>query len=118
MTQVQPIFDDSRLQAFVAASIQAQRTPLLEIHNGGRIFRLNEPLYVQRYAENGYIYLESRQLSIIAYGRSEQEAASSFYEDFSMMWNSVAECDDESLTREAAKVKAEFRRVVNAVVQE
>jgi hypothetical protein len=101
-----------------SVQIQPTHAVLLQVEYNGRIFRLNEPIYLTRYAENGYIYLESKRLSIIAHGTSPLDAVNSFQQDFSMLWDAIAECHDESLTPEATKVKAEFRRVVNAVASE
>jgi len=98
--------------------IQPTHAVLLEVEYGGRIFRLNEPIYLSRYAENGYIYLESKPLSIIAYGQSAVLAVNSFQQDFAMLWDAFAVSPEASLTPEARSVSAELRRVVNAVVSE
>jgi hypothetical protein len=95
-----------------------QPTPVLEIHESKRIFRLNQPIYVNRFTDNGLIYFESKALSILAYGRSENEAVESFYGDFGATWDLIAQVSDNSLTPDAIEVKREFLRVVNNVVPE
>jgi hypothetical protein len=102
------------------ASVMIQPTfaVLLEVQHHDRIFRLNTPIYLTRYAENGYIFLESKVLSIIAYGRSEQEAVESFREDFSALWDTIAQCPDGSLTPQAKQIKDKMIEQVNAVVSE
>jgi hypothetical protein len=98
--------------------MQPTHAVLLQVQYSGRIFRLNEPIYLVRYAENGYIYLESKLLSIIGYGRSERDAVNSFCEDFVVLWEAIAQSADASLTPEARGVKRKMLNVVNTVVPE
>jgi hypothetical protein len=91
---------------------------VLEVREGGRIFRLNEPIYLTRFAENGYIYLRNRSLSILSYGTSEQDAVVSFREDFGALWDCIAKADDATLTPDAIEVKQRLLAIVNTVVPE
>jgi hypothetical protein len=111
-----------------AASAQLEAAPpiqlgdtwgfLLEVKESGRIFRLNAPLVVSRSAENGYVCLEHKDLSILSFGCSEAEAVRAFCEDFGALWDGIAQAPNSTLTREARAVKARFIRVVNTVVPE
>jgi hypothetical protein len=91
---------------------------LLEISEGGRIFRLNQPLVITRFAESGYICLEHKELGILSFGRSEAEAVNAFREDFGALWDGIAQAKDSALTREAKTIKKKFLKVVNSVVPE
>src|SRR5258708_1430301 len=86
---------------------------VLEVQENGRIFGLNEPLYIPRFSESGLIYYQFKPLSILAYGSSERAALASFYEDFGALWDCIAQATDASLTPEAIEVKRRFQRVVN-----
>jgi hypothetical protein len=111
-------YASARSEIQTSILVQPTFAVLLEIRNNGRIFRLNEPLYLSRYAENGYIYLESKLLSTIGYGQSLASAAEDFQEEFAVLWDAVAQCEDELLTREAQIVKRNLLKAVNAVVPE
>ena len=91
---------------------------LLEVPEGNRIFRLNEPLTVSKFAENGYICLEHKGLSILSFGHSEHEAVRAFCEDFGALWDNIAQVADASLTPEAKATKRNFLKIVNSVVPE
>ena len=98
--------------------IQPSYAVVFEVCANGRVFRLNAPISLVRYAENGYIYFESKLFGIVACGQSPQIAADSFQEDFAVLWDEIAQQPDKLLTPEARKVKAELLNVVNAVVAE
>jgi len=85
-----------------------------EIKFGTRLFRLNEPLAASVSCENGYYYLESKQLSILAFGRSRDEATKSFCEDFAMRWDVIAQAPDDALTSDARVTKREFQLLVSS----
>lgn len=108
------------LQEHASFSSQLQPTaaPLLELCYDGRIFRLRQPIYLARYAEDGYIYLESKELSIVAYGTSERGAVRSFEEDFATLWDEIANAPDGSLTSDARVIKGRLQQIVKEVVDE
>jgi hypothetical protein len=105
----------SRMQAI---QMQQDIAVVPEVREGGRIFRLNEPIYLTRSAENGYIYLRNRTLSILSYGCSPHDAVQAFQEDFGALWDFIAQADDATLTPDAIEVKNRLRAIVNAVVPE
>jgi hypothetical protein len=89
-----------------------------EIRSQGHIFLLNQPLQIEvsRFA-GGWCY-ESELLAILAFGRSKQEVLDSFTEDFSVLWDTIAQVSDESLTTDALAVKHAFQALVRAVSAE
>lgn len=91
---------------------------LTEIHASGRIFRLNRPIPITRFAENGMCYCEYRPLAIMSFGRSHALAMKSFNEDFAALWDAIAETDDDALTGDAIEVKKQFRNLVQSIVAE
>jgi hypothetical protein len=85
---------------------------LSEIRSQDRLFRLNQPLRIEVSSFLGGWSYESKPLSILAFGRSRQEALASFMEDFSVLWDAIAQAPDEALTVEAIAVKYAFRQLV------
>jgi len=94
---------------------QAQAT-LTEIEHDGKVFRLNAPIVVSFFAEDALFYCEYAPLSILSFGPSQSDATHSFCEDFAMLWDAVAQSDDDSLTSDAETVKKRLRALVNSVV--
>jgi len=89
-----------------------------EIRSQGRLFRLNRPLQIKMTNfGSGWCY-ESKLLAILAFGRSKQEVLDSFMEDFSVLWDAIAQAPDESLTIDAIAVKHAFQQLVRAVTAE
>ena len=72
-----------------------------EIRSRGRIFLFNQPLQIEVSRFGGGWCYESKPLAILAFGRSKREVHDSFTEDFSVLWDAIAEAPDESLTRDA-----------------
>ena len=84
----------SQVVAQPSIAMQPGSAIVMEVREGGRIFRFNEPLYVNRFAKNGFIYLQNRSLSILSFGSSELDAVASFREDFAALWDCIAEAPD------------------------
>lgn len=91
---------------------------IAEVRNTGRIFRLNEPILVSEFCEKAIFYCESKPLSILAFGRTTNEARQAFHEDFGMMWDEIAKLPDDQLTLGAKLVRHRFLNLVNSVVPE
>ncbi len=91
---------------------------LTEVRASGRIFRLNRPLSVTRFSENGMCYCEYKPLAITSFGRSYALAMQAFHEDFAALWDAIAEVGDDALTGDAIEVKKEFRNLVQSIVAE
>lgn len=89
-----------------------------EIRSQGRVFHLNPLLQIDSSNLDGYWCYESKPLSLCAFGTSRQEALDSFMEDFSVLWDAIAQAPDESLTGDAIAVKHTFQKLVGAVTPE
>jgi hypothetical protein len=89
-----------------------------EVRSQGRRFLLNRPVEVKiANSVDGWSF-ESKPLSILAFGRSKQEAFDSFAEDFAVLWDAIAESPSESLARDAVAVKRAFQQLVVSVAEE
>jgi hypothetical protein len=99
----------------VVSSLQAS---LPEVRTSGKVFRLNTPIRVSVAVEGGYYQCESRPLGILSFGQTHQEAIRSFCEDFSMLWDVIAQSSDSSLMPDAIEVKRRLLVLVNSVVPE
>jgi hypothetical protein len=106
-----------RLNAIQAVSTLL-RPIIAEVRNAGRIFRLNDPILVSEFCENAIFYCESKRLSILAFGHTQNEARRAFHEDFAVMWDEIAQSPDDQLTPGAKLVKDRFLALVNTVVPE
>jgi len=71
----------------------------------GRQFGLKSQLAVPVKREEGLVVLESKQLPIIAYGDSLQQASAEFQEHFAYLWDSIAQQPDDVLAPDAIDVK-------------
>jgi hypothetical protein len=88
-----------------------------EISLPERQFVLSQYLTPRLYCEDSMWYCESESLGILAFGQSREEAICSFLQDFSALWDGVAQIPDESLTADALDVKRTFLRIVKDVRQ-
>ncbi len=112
------IEEPSRLVDFVASSLPFLTTDdkqqLLETPSiGTRLELLNQ--HLAKEIEDSMWYCESESLGILAFGQSREEAIYSFLQDFSALWDGVAQIPDESLTADALDVKRAFLRIVKDV---
>jgi hypothetical protein len=116
---VLPVLSSQQSSASQVSIIVTDSQAILgEVKASGRVFRLNEPLAATLSFENGLCYCEFKPLSILAFGRSRQEAINSFCDDFSMVWDEIAQAPSGSLTPEAQQVRLAFKKLVNSVVPE
>jgi endo-1,4-beta-mannosidase len=88
---------------------------LEEIKFGGVTFQLNAPISVALYQEDGLWNCEYEACGILSIGNTPAEAVRSCSEDFSVLWDEIAQCSDESLTKEAQEVKQYFLSIVKSV---
>lgn len=86
-----------------------------EISLPERQFILSQYLTPRLYCEDSIWYCESESLGILAFGQSREKAIYSFRQDFSALWDGVAQVPDESLTADALDVKRAFLRIVKHV---
>jgi hypothetical protein len=89
---------------------------LSKVEQNGRVFRLNTPILVNLFVEDALHYCEHPPLSIMSFGPSQSDAVHSFCEDFAMLWDAIAQSEDDSLTPDAKVVKQRLKAVVNSVV--
>lgn len=80
-----------------------------------RVFELNNPISVALYEEDGLWNCEYEACAILSVGNVSVEAVRSFCEDFSVLWDEIAQSPDDSLTNEARRVKACLLSVVKSV---
>jgi len=104
--------------AIFAAEKSLGSVSLNEIRSQGRLFRLSQPLRIEVSSFLGGWSYESKPLSILAFGKSRQEALDSFMEDFSVLWDAIAQALDEALTVDAIAVKQAFRQLVRDLTPE
>lgn len=83
-----------------------------EIAFDGVRFCLNNPIEVELYQEDGLWYSEFEPLGILASGKTKEQAMLSFYQDFSVLWQEIAQCPDDDLTVDALKIKRNFLSLV------
>ena len=82
------------------------------------IFRLNSPVEVSLYVEDGLWNCESAQFSSLVSGNSPERALHCFCEDFSVLWEEIAKRPNEALAPDAQKLKAILLSAVKAVETE
>jgi hypothetical protein len=75
-------------------------------------FRLAEPIDVQESWDGGIWFRRYDPLGILAYGRSPEEAAGAFCEEFTCCWEEIACEEDDNLTADAQDLKRKLRDLV------
>lgn len=106
--EVQSLFSD------IDAPQQSKVTisfPKLCCHD--RVFELDKPLDLLLYLDDGVWVCEWS--GILSAGCSAEEATLSFCEDFSMLWDEIAQRPDEELTRQAQDTKRCMLSVVKSI---
>jgi hypothetical protein len=71
----------------------------------GTVFELANVITVALYQEDDVWYCEYEPCGILSVGDTAEHAVHSFSEDFSVLWDEIAQCSDESLTVEAQATK-------------
>jgi|SRR5208282_2154229 len=79
----------------------------------GRVFDLKDPLALTLYQEGGLWHCEWDHIS--SAGETPLDAGISFSEDFSVLWDEIAQCSDDTLTEEAQSLKHHLLSVVKSV---
>jgi hypothetical protein len=85
----------------------------------GATFELRSPITLALYEdrENSVWMCESKEFDIIAAGDTREQAVRSFSEDFSVLWDEIAQCPDDSLTVEAQDLKRHLLSTVRSVTK-
>ena len=106
-----------RNEAIPAASALMESV-IPEGRNSGKIYRLAQPIIVSVFCDDAIFYCESKPLSILSFGHTQDEARRAFNEDFAMMWDEIALSPDDNLTPDAKVVKDRLLALVSSVVLE
>ncbi len=78
-------------------------------------FEFKAPIELTLYQDDAVWYCEQPGFSILASGETSEKAAHSFCEDFAMLWDEIAQAPDETLTKEAQRVKHALLSAVRSV---
>jgi len=100
------------LQPYQYGQASANNPPLLRY---GR-FILARQIEVTVSDEEGLVVIKSAELGIESFAETKEAALSSFYEDFSVLYDHLASEDDRLLTVQAQSVKRAFHDIVVSVV--
>ena len=92
--------------------------PLNDIIFAGRTFRLNAPITLSLFVEDGGWVSEFAPFSSLSFGSTPEEAVRAFCEDFSVIWDEIAASPDETLASDARKVKLAILSAVKTVEPE
>src|SRR5215469_12221996 len=89
------------------------RVELEQIHFHERFFDFHKPLEF-KFAQGGGMW-ECEACGITSLGNDPQEAIFSFCEDFSVLWDEIAQAPDESLTKAAQRIKGNMLFAVKSI---
>ncbi|MHB8539434.1 MAG: hypothetical protein ACYDCD_00620 [Candidatus Acidiferrales bacterium] len=89
-----------------------------EIKFDGTVFRLNAPIQIAIYVEDGLWNCEQKDFSSLSFGPTLERAIHSFREDFAILWHEIAQAPDEDLTGDAQRVKRALLSAVKTVETE
>jgi len=93
----------SKFQVSLGSEIQCQN----------RLFEFHKPIELLLYQDNGVWVCECCE--IMSVGSSSTEAALSFCEDFSVLWDEIAQLPDSALTKGAQEMKSCILSIVKSV---
>lgn len=79
------------------------------------IFRLNAPLEVSLYPDDGLWICECEPISSSVHAETLTGALTAFCEDFAVLWDEIARASDDSLAPDAQQLKGTLRSLVKAV---
>jgi len=79
------------------------------------VLELRAPISVKLCFENGLWLAESSAFCILAYGKDKADALRSFAEDFSVVWDAIAQLPDDQLTVDAIALKHNLISIVKSV---
>lgn len=86
-----------------------------QIKFDGILFTFHQPVDITMYDEDGMWVCEAPQFSIYAYGKTVTAAAHSFYEDFTVVWDEIAQIPDNDLSQDAQQMKRALLAAVKSV---
>ncbi|HCC58733.1 MAG TPA: hypothetical protein DEQ47_16035 [Solibacterales bacterium] len=109
--------ENARNETFGTEVRYPQAVQLISLNFGNRTFRLAQPLDLHVEYDRNWVVIESEILSIMAGADNLPDAIRSFAEDFSMLWDTIAEESDEGLSGDARSLKLQLRSIVRDVAQ-
>ncbi len=78
-------------------------------------YRFYPPLRMKRSRKHGHVVLENSDLSLYAYGESDEDAMKALARDFAAVWNCIAQEEDAMLETPARRLKRQLRKAVASV---
>jgi hypothetical protein len=93
--------------------LRAGSIELDKIHFHERIFEFHKPVEF-KFTQNADVW-ECEASGITSFGTSAQDAVLSFCEDFSVLWDQIAQAPDESLAKSAQRIKGNMLFVVKSI---
>lgn len=127
-TALAPLIDyefDATATAVAAAESSAYCGPAIEsrrqryllplIAYRDTYFRLNQPIEISVYTEDGLWICESELISSSVHGDTLSDAVQTFCEDFAVLWDEIAKAPDDNLAPDAQRLKGILRLLVRAV---
>jgi hypothetical protein len=96
------------LSASVSSSCPRPSKYLIKLEDvsfQGTVFELTNIITVALYQEDDVWYCEYEPCGILSVGDTAEQAVHSFSEDFSVLWDEIAQCSDDALTVEAQATK-------------
>jgi hypothetical protein len=85
------------------------------IEYDNNLYKLKKPLVCNVRKEEGYYYIESKELDIIAGGKTRQEAIRDFSEDFNFTYNEYNATPENELSERLVDVKNFINNIVLSV---
>ena len=76
------------------------------------------PINLSLYGEDGSWTCEYKEFSSLSFGPTPTQAVQSFFEDFSVLWDEIAEAKDDALAPDARRIKQALLAAVKEVQPE
>lgn len=86
-----------------------------EVKVGRRIFKLNRPLELLLELVAGGWSCEEPVLELFGFGKKSAESVCSVFQDFSVLWDEIAQAPDDILSEGAQRTKRDLLAFVKSV---
>ena len=86
-----------------------------KIRAKGKLFHLAHPIACVIEKQDDLLFSEDANLGIIAYGDSREEVIREFSEEFAVLWDVIAQEEDNLLTQDALSLKRKLIKLVRKV---
>jgi len=107
---------DIRLQH--PATEKQLRQPVVEVDSiewRNVEYRFQPPLCLKRSKMHGHVVFENQDLSLYAFGKSDEDALKALARDFAAVWGGIAEEEDYKLETMARSLKKRLRKAVVSI---